>query len=112
MGKSRDERREIIFYQLLKIFFLIYLAGAITIIAAGFGLAAITSPLVGIITAGGLLAIFTLIVTLFGSALNGIFVTALYQFANTGKVPSDFSADLVRTAFKPKKAGFMGRGFV
>lgn len=36
------------------------------------------------------------------SAMQGIFVTALYTYAKTGTVPSGFNPDLIKNAFVPK----------
>jgi len=54
------------------------------------------------------LAVFLLFVVLLAvtySAMQGIFVTALYQYAKTGTVPSAFDRDLIANAFRPKQAG-------
>lgn len=42
------------------------------------------------------------------SSLNGIFITALYNYANTGKIPSAYSSEIIENAFKPK----ISRGIV
>ena len=39
------------------------------------------------------------------SAMQGIYVTALYTYAKTGTVPSAFNSDLIRNAFAQKQAG-------
>lgn len=36
------------------------------------------------------------------ASLDGIFVTALYNYANTGKIPSAYSPEVIRDAFQPK----------
>jgi len=54
------------------------------------------------------LALFLLLVVILAvvySAMQGIYVTALYTYAKTGSVPSAFSPDLIRNAFAPKQAG-------
>lgn len=54
------------------------------------------------------LALFLLLVVILAvvySAMQGIFVTALYTYAKTGTVPSAFNPDLIRNAFLPKQAG-------
>jgi len=38
-----------------------------------------------------------------GSALQGIFLSALYQYAAFGQVPSGFDQDVMKHAFEPKK---------
>lgn len=59
--------------------------------------------------AGYLFLIVVLVVI--GTALQGIFNTALYLYARTGKVPAAFSPKLVESAFIPKK-GKMGPGII
>ncbi|HXX54891.1 MAG TPA: DUF6159 family protein [Methanoregula sp.] len=39
------------------------------------------------------------------SAMQGIFVTALYTYAKTGTVPAAFDRDLIQNAFVPKQPG-------
>jgi len=39
------------------------------------------------------------------SAMQGIYVTALYTYARTGSVPAAFSRELIQNAFVPKQAG-------
>jgi len=51
------------------------------------------------------LALFLLLVVVLAvvySAMQGIFVTALYTYAKTGTVPSAFNPDLIKNAFLPK----------
>jgi hypothetical protein len=47
--------------------------------------------------------LYWLTLGIISSTLNGIYMTALYEYANTGKVPKAFTQDLVTEAFKPKK---------
>ena len=57
-----------------------------------------------------LLAVFIvwiLILAVIGSALQGIYNTALYLYASTGTVPTAFSKDAVENAFAPKLVGGM-----
>jgi hypothetical protein len=52
-----------------------------------------------------LAAVFVLLLGITGvlySALRGIFVAALYNYARTGSVPGGFSKDLIAGAFQPK----------
>jgi hypothetical protein len=54
------------------------------------------------------LALFLLLVVVLAviySAMQGIFVTALYMYAKTGMIPSAFNPDLIQNAFVPKGAG-------
>ena len=54
------------------------------------------------------IALFLLVVVILAvvySAMQGIFVTALYTYAKTGSVPSAFHPDLIQNAFAPKQVG-------
>jgi hypothetical protein len=54
------------------------------------------------------LALFLVLVVILAviySAMQGIFVTALYAYAKTGTVPTAFNPDLIQNAFLPKQAG-------
>ncbi len=58
-----------------------------------------------IILTGVAIAFFVIIVAILAvlaSAMQGIFVTALYTYAKTGTVPSAFDKDLIQNAFAPK----------
>jgi hypothetical protein len=60
-----------------------------------------------------LFIIFAIILAVVASAMQGIFVTALYQYAKTGTVPSAFGRDQIENAFAPKpgvSSGFGGPG--
>lgn len=50
-----------------------------------------------------IILIYTLIFGVITSALNGIFVTALYRYAITGEISSGFSPELIKKAFKPNQ---------
>ena len=54
------------------------------------------------------IALFLLVVVILAvvySAMQGIFVTALYTYAKTGSVPSAFHPELIQNAFAPKQVG-------
>ncbi|MEI8332138.1 MAG: DUF6159 family protein [Methanomicrobiales archaeon] len=56
-------------------------------------------------------ALFILVVAVLAvvaSAMQGIFVTALYTYAKTGKVPTSFNKDLIENAFLPKQGSTQG----
>ncbi len=53
----------------------------------------------------GLFLAFIVILAVIYSAMQGIFVTALYTYAKTGSVPSAFNNDLIQNAFAPKQPG-------
>jgi hypothetical protein len=52
-----------------------------------------------------LFLILVVILAIVASAMQGIFVTALYTYAKTGTVPSAFDRDLIQNAFVPKQPG-------
>ena len=55
-----------------------------------------------------LFLILVVILAVVASAMQGIFVTALYTYARTGTVPSSFNNDLIRNAFVPKQGSKQG----
>jgi hypothetical protein len=55
-----------------------------------------------------LLVIVVAILAIVASAMQGIFVTALYTYARTGTVPSSFNKDLIENAFMPKQGSTQG----
>lgn len=67
------------------------------------------SVLVGnMIVFGSAVVLFIILVVLLAivaSAMQGIFITALYTYARTGIVPSEFNQDQIRNAFIPTQAG-------
>lgn len=58
--------------------------------------------------AAALLVIVVAILAIVASAMQGIFVTALYTYARTGTVPSSFNKDLIANAFTPKLGSQQG----
>ena len=54
---------------------------------------------------GILLVIWILLVSVFSTALSGVFRTALYRYAMFGETSAGFSQDLLENAFKQKKPG-------
>jgi len=56
-------------------------------------------------TALALFLILIVVLVVVASAMQGIFVTALYTYARTGSVPAAFSRDLIEHAFVPRQAG-------
>ena len=49
--------------------------------------------------------LLVVVLAIVASAMQGIFVTALYTYARTGTVPVAFDKDLIENAFVPKHAG-------
>jgi len=49
--------------------------------------------------------LLVVVLAIVASAMQGIFVTALYTYARTGTVPAAFDKDLIENAFVPKHAG-------
>lgn len=66
-------------------------------------LAATTGSALLIVAAIVIVFLLVTILGLFGSALNGIFQAALYNYANTGNGGPYFQQDMLARAFKPKK---------
>jgi len=60
------------------------------------------------LAAGALYIILIAILAILASAMQGIFVVALYTYAKTGQVPSVFKRELVERAFTPKGQKFGG----
>ena len=58
--------------------------------------------------AGALFIVLIAILAILASAMQGIFVVALYTYAKTGQVPSVFKRELVERAFTPKGQKFGG----
>lgn len=56
-------------------------------------------------------ALFILVVAILAvvaSAMQGIFVTALYTYAKTGRAPTSFNKELIENAFLPKQGSTQG----
>jgi hypothetical protein len=85
---------------IILIFVLIGILGMVCVVA---------SLLIGnMIVFGSAVVLFIILVVLLAivaSAMQGIFITALYTYARTGIVPSEFNQDLIRNAFIPTQAG-------
>ncbi|MCX6689002.1 MAG: DUF6159 family protein, partial [Methanoregula sp.] len=60
------------------------------------------------LAAGALFIVLIAILAILASAMQGIFVVALYTYAKTGQVPSVFNRELVAGAFAPKTGMFGG----
>jgi hypothetical protein len=79
------------------IMFLAALVGVVPIV-----LAALTESAALIIIVGAVVVLYWFALGIFGSALNGIFATALYNYATTGTVPTAFSPEVIAGAFEQK----------
>jgi MFS family permease len=55
-----------------------------------------------------LLIIVVAVLAVVASAMQGIFVTALYTYAKTGTAPTAFNKDLIENAFMPKQGSTQG----
>ena len=67
-----------------------------------------TMVLGNMLVSAAAVVIFLLLVVVLAvlySAMQGIYVTALYMYARTGSVPAAFSRELIENAFVPKQAG-------
>jgi hypothetical protein len=88
-------------------------SGSIMLIFVGIGFVAFlgmlgTLALGNTVVFGIALALFlilVLVLAVVATAMQGIFVTALYTYARTGTIPSAFSRDLIEDAFVQKRAG-------
>ncbi|MFH1234595.1 MAG: DUF6159 family protein [Candidatus Diapherotrites archaeon] len=80
------------------IFFLLIIGGAIVLLVPAF----LSGMPLAIVAAIALLVAYIVVLSIVSSALDGIFKTALYIYATTGKVPEAFKPELVETAFQRK----------
>jgi len=55
-----------------------------------------------IILAFAITVVYWVILGIVSASLNGIFVAALYNYANTGKIPSAYSPEVIEGVFRPK----------
>lgn len=82
---------------------LIGLAVTVPMMVLGFGNDMVLLGVAGV----ALLVVWMLIVSLFTSALTGVYRTALYRYAVAGQVSDGFTADQIQNAFRPRRG--MGR---
>lgn len=85
--------------------FLVFLVIGIIAAIAIFGIWMVSQSF---LLAVALLIIVVAILAVVASAMQGIFVTALYTYARTGTVPSSFNKDLIENAFMPKQGSTQG----
>jgi hypothetical protein len=52
-----------------------------------------------------LFIVLVIVLAVVAAAMQGIFVTALYSYARTGTIPTEFNRDLIQNAFVQKPAG-------
>jgi hypothetical protein len=64
----------------------------------------------GLIVLGGVAFVWIIVTATIMSALNGIYRTALYRFATSGEVPTDFAGTDFHAAFRPKRIRRPGFG--
>ncbi len=87
------------------IMFLAGLLGVVPIV-----LAAMTKSVVVIVIVSAVVVLYWFALGIISAALNGIFATALYNYATTGTVPAAFSPNVIAGAFEQKtKKGFFSR---
>lgn len=63
------------------------------------------SSLAMLIVLGGVL-FYWIVLSIFSSTLNGIFITALYYYARTGRVPAGYEKEHIKGAFKKRETVF------
>jgi hypothetical protein len=85
--------------------FLVFLVIGIIAAAVIFGIFLLTQSF---LLAVALLILVVAILAVVASAMQGIFVTALYTYARTGTVPTSFNKDLIENAFLPKQGSTQG----
>lgn len=76
------------------VFILLIIIGAVIMQNSGFALA--------YVVVAGVLLLYIVASSILSSSLNGIFVSALYTYARTGKITEPFSYDTVQMAFEKK----------
>lgn len=79
-------------------FFLLALIGIVPVAVVAFSGVAFLIVIVSIVV-----VLYWITLGIIASALNGIFATALYDYAITGQVPSIYSPGLLENAFKQKR---------
>jgi hypothetical protein len=72
--------------------------GFLLVVAAFF-----TGNLAAVLTAIALFIVLIAALAIVSSAMNGIFIVALYTYAKTGTVPAPYPGDLIRNAFVKKQ---------
>ena len=81
--------------------------GAIMIVGLlGVFAAFLTRSITVMILSVGLFIVLLAVVSVVASAMQGIFVTALYTYAKTGNVPTGFGKGVIENAFVPKQPAF------
>lgn len=80
------------------IFGLLFLAGAAVVFFAF-----LSGSLSILVAVGGLTLLYFTLLAIISTSLNGIFIAAMYNYAKTGKVPSAYSHELVKGAFRAKR---------
>lgn len=80
------------------VFGLSALAGAAVLV-----LSFLTGSITLIVITAGLVLLFWTLLGVLSASLNGIFVAALYNYAKTGKVPSAYSPELIKGAFRARR---------
>jgi len=87
---------------------ILFLAGLVGIVPIV--LAAMTKSVAVIVAVGAVVMLYWFALGIIGAALNGIFATALYNYAMTGTVPAAFSPTVIAGAFEQKTSkGFFSR---
>jgi len=89
-------------------FFILALIGLIPMAILIFFLASSAVSFIVILPVAALLLMYLVLLGIISSSLNGIFVAALYNYANSGKIPSSYSREVIESAFKEKQShGFI-----
>jgi hypothetical protein len=81
---------------------IVFFAAGILVFLLALGLFFATKSL---LLAGAIFLVLLAIIGVVATAMQGIYVTALYTYAKTGTVPGAFDRELIQGAFMPKQAG-------
>ncbi len=81
------------------VFFILGIAGLIPLV-----ISFLTGSQILIIAVIALTIIYWIILGIVSASLDGIFVAALYNYANTGKIPEAYSPEVIKGAFQPKNS--------
>jgi len=84
--------------------FFTLLSLGVFLVAIGLGIFAVVSlkSVIFAITIFLIMVLTLIVLSIISSSLNGIFVAALYKYANDGQVPSVYDSEIIKSAFKPK----------
>lgn len=89
---------------------MLLIIGIIVLLPIGY--LSLSAGALGILIVVGIGLVYIIGLSLVFSVANSIFNTALYVYADIGKIPEGYDAETLHDTFHPKKQGFMNRGIV